>query len=155
MNMPATILLALLGLLLIVAAADDIRRRIIPNRINLAIAVLAIPWWIALHLGGGEVLGQVLAAAIVLILFAFAFHFGMMGGGDVKLLAALALWLPLGQFVEVLVWMAIGGGVLTLAMLLHHRLRRADGRPEIPYGVAIVGSALLVVANDILTSAAA
>jgi prepilin peptidase CpaA len=78
-----------------------------------------------------------------------------MGGGDVKLLAALGLWLPLTKMLILLEWMALGGGLLTLGMLMAHRLRKAPGKPEIPYGVAIVGAGLLVVANDILTKSIA
>ncbi len=155
MSWPALILLCLLALLLLTAAATDIRDRIISNRLNAAIAVLALPWWFALQLDGIAILLQLALAAGVLLLFAACFAFGLMGGGDVKLLTALALWLPLAKMLLLLQWMALGGGVLTLGMLLAHRLRRAPGRPEIPYGVAIVGAALLVMANDILTNAVA
>jgi prepilin peptidase CpaA len=98
------------------------------------------------------VLAQIGLATAIGLVFAGCFFLGWMGGGDVKLLAALALWLPLEKMAGLLVWMAVGGGVLTLAMLIAHRLRRAEGRPEIPYGVAIVGAALLVLTNDILTT---
>jgi len=144
-------LLAILALLLLVAAATDIRSRIIPNSLNLAIALLALPWWFALGLSGSEILLQIALSIAVLALFGACFAAGMMGGGDVKLLAALGLWLPFGALATMLAWMAIGGGVLTLAMLGAARLRKASARPEIPYGVAIVAATLLVVANDILT----
>lgn len=152
MTLLAHALLVLLALLLLAAAATDIRSRIIPNRLNAAIAVLAVAWWGAAGLSAHQIAVQLALAAAVLIVFAAAFAGGMMGGGDVKLLTALALWLPLGELAGLLVWMAIGGGVLTLAMLAWHRLHRRPGRPEIPYGVAIVGAALLILANDILTS---
>ena len=70
-------------------------------------------------------------------LLALAFFTGMMGGGDVKLAAALALWFPPGATLKFLVLMSIAGGVLTVLVLVVHRLRKRDGRPEIPYGVAI------------------
>ena len=57
-------------------------------------------------------------------LFAIAFRFGAMGGGDVKMAAALALWLPLAGVVKLLVIMSIAGGVLTLAMLVRAPDRR-------------------------------
>jgi len=41
--------------------------------------------------------------------------------------------------------------VLTLFMLARHRWLKAEGRPEIPYGVAIVAAGFWVVANDVLT----
>jgi len=154
MSVYAIVMLCLLAGLLVTAAVTDIRARIISNRLNAAIAVLAVPWWFAIHLSGYEILFQLGLAAALLALFAIFFAMGMMGGGDVKLLAALGLWLPLTKMLILLEWMALGGGVLTLGMLIAHRMRKAPGKPEIPYGVAIVGAGLLVVANDILTKSA-
>lgn len=148
-------MLCLLGLLLVIAAVTDIRARIISNRLNAVIALLALPWWFAAGLSGYEILFQLGLAAALLAIFAFFFSLGMMGGGDVKLLAALGLWLPLTRMLFLLEWMALGGGLLTLGMVIAHRLRKAPGKPEIPYGVAIVGAGLLVVTNDILTKSIA
>jgi prepilin peptidase CpaA len=36
-----------------------------------------------------------------------------------------------------------------------HRLRKAEGNPEIPYGVAIAFAGLWVIANDVLTTVGA
>jgi prepilin peptidase CpaA len=74
----------------------------------------------------------------------------MMGGGDVKLAAALALWFPPGVTVKFLVLMSIAGGVLTLAVLGLHRLKEREGRPEIPYGVAIAFGGLAILAQRFL-----
>ena len=68
-----------------------------------------------------------------------------MGGGDVKLLGALALWLPLLAMLKLLLIMSILGGVLTLIMLAIHRWQRALGKPEIPYGIAISLAGLWVM----------
>jgi prepilin peptidase CpaA len=155
MSVYIILMLALLATLLLVAAATDIRSRIISNRLNAAIALLAVPWWFALHLSGSDILFQLGLAAAVLVVFAICFALGMMGGGDVKLLAALALWLPLTKMLVLLEIMALGGGVLTVGMVVAHKLRKAPGKPEIPYGVAIVGAALLIVTNDILTKSVA
>ena len=146
------LLAALLAALLLAAIATDLRARIIPNRLNLAIALLALPWWWVNGFGGVAILVQVGLAASALLLFTGAFALGMMGGGDVKMIVALALWLPPLMFAEMLVWMALGGGVLTLVMLVRHKVRNGEGRPEIPYGVAISAATLLVLANDILTA---
>jgi len=152
MSIIAFLLLCALALLLLIGAATDIASRIIPNRLNALIAILAVAWWFANGFGWTAILTQIALAIGVLLVFALFFNLGWMGGGDVKLLAALALWLPIEKMAGLLVWMALGGGVLTLVMLAAHRLRRAEGRPEVPYGVAIVGAALLVMANDILTT---
>jgi prepilin peptidase CpaA len=148
----ASLLLLVLAILLVVAAVGDIRSRIIPNRLNAAVALLAIPFWIAAGLGWHDILIQIGLAFAVLAIFAACYAIGMMGGGDAKLLAALALWMPLGDMATLLVWMALGGGVLTIAMLVSHRLRKNKAKIEIPYGVAISAAALLIVTNDILTS---
>jgi len=155
MSVYIILMLAVLAALLLVAAVTDIRSRIISNRLNAVIALLAVPWWFALGLSGYDILFQVALAAGVLVLFAICFALGMMGGGDVKLLAALGLWLPLTKMLMLLEIMALGGGLLTIGMVVAHKLRKAPGKPEIPYGVAIVGAGLLILANDILTNSIA
>ena len=70
-------------------------RRTIPNGLNAAIASLAPLWWWAHGLPlWPDVAWQIGLAAVVFALFAGAFALGMMGGGDVKMIGALALWLP-------------------------------------------------------------
>lgn len=155
MSVYIILMLALLAILLLVAAVTDIRSRIISNRITAAIALLAVPWWLAIGLSGYDILFQIGLSAAVLVVFAACFAFGMMGGGDVKLIAALGLWLPLTKMLIMLEIMALGGGLLTIGMIVAHKLRKAPGKPEIPYGVAIVGASLLVLANDILTKSVA
>ncbi len=136
-------LIGALGALLIAAAITDLRSRIISNRLNLAIATLAPLWWLAsgLDLWPGVAV-QLLVAAIVFALFAALFAFGMMGGGDVKLLGALALWFPWQAVLSLIVLMAILGGLVTIVTVIHHRMTKRLGQPEIPYGVAISIAAL-------------
>jgi prepilin peptidase CpaA len=144
-------LLALLALLLLVAAAIDMRTFTISNRLNLAVALLApLYWWsISLPLWP-DVAIQIGVAAAVFALLALAFYTGMMGGGDVKLAAALALWFSPLSTLRFLVIMSIAGGVLTLLLLLIHRARKKQGRPQIPYGVAIAIGALAILAQRFL-----
>ena len=143
----------LLALLLLAAAWGDLKTRTIPNGLNIAIAVLAPLWWWAHGLPlWPDVAWQIGLALAVFALFAGAFAIGMMGGGDVKMIGALALWLPPWGLGRMLVVMALGGGVLTILVAAEHRLRRREGRPEIPYGVAIAAAGLFVIANDILTT---
>jgi prepilin peptidase CpaA len=134
----SSFLIVLLAAALAVAAFGDWRTRTIPNWLNAGIALLAIPFWYAsgVTLWPGVAL-QLGIAAAVFALFALAFRFGAMGGGDVKMVAALALWLPAAAVLKLLVIMSVAGGVLTLAMLIPHRLTKASGQLEIPYGIAI------------------
>jgi prepilin peptidase CpaA len=147
----ATILVALLACGLAVGAACDWRSRIIPNWLNAAIALGAIPFWWAsgLHLWP-DVAAHVGIAFGLLAIFAFAFHLGMMGGGDVKMLGAVALWLPPGAVLQLLVIMSLAGGVLTLALLIPHRMRKAAGQPEIPYGIAIAFAGMCLIGERFL-----
>lgn len=145
------ILIAILAAALLVAAAGDLRSRTIPNRLNLAIALLAIPFWWAsgLSLWPDMALHGGIAAAVFL-LFALAFHLGAMGGGDVKLAAALSLWLPPLAVLKLLVVMSLAGGVLTLVMLVRHKVVKYPQRLEIPYGVAIAFGGFWVIGERYL-----
>src|SRR5687767_10453424 len=145
------LLIGLLALALAAAAIGDWRRRIIPNWLNGAIALLAVPFWWASGLSfWPEIALQVAVAAGVFALFAIAFHLGAMGGGDVKMVAALALWLPPVAVLQLLVVMSIAGGVLTLAMLIPHRIAKSGGSPEIPYGMAIAFAGFWLIGERFL-----
>ena len=142
----------LLAPALLYAAYGDWLRRDIPNKLNAAIALTApLYWWAAGFSLWPEIAIIVALALALFILFTFAFAIGAMGGGDVKMIAALALWMTPLQLPVMLIVMAIAGGVLTLAMLIHHRLSPKTQKPEIPYGIAIATGGLWVVLNEILT----
>lgn len=148
---PTLILLGLLAAALLTAAATDLRERIIWDRLNLAIALCAPAFWWATGLSPWPGMALQLGLGVaVFAMFAGLFAVGMMGGGDVKLLGALALWLPLGPLVEMLFWMAVGGGALTIVMIVWHRIRPAEGAIEVPYGVAIAGAGLWVLGTRYL-----
>ena len=145
------LLLIVLATLLVVAAVVDARTFTISNKLTLAVALLAPVYWLAVPVTlWPEVPIQIAGAVIVFLLLAAAFYAGMMGGGDVKLAAALALWFPPGLTIKFLVLMSIAGGVLTLALLAWHRAKRREGRPEIPYGVAIAFGGLAILAQPYL-----
>ena len=144
-------LLGLLVLMLLAASWCDLKSRTIPNSLNIAIALLAIPFWwsIGLTLWPDAAI-QIGVAILVFALFAIAFAMGAMGGGDVKLVGALALWLPFQAVIVLLFVMSIAGGVLTLAMFLRHKLARNEGQLEIPYGVAIAFGGLWLISERFL-----
>jgi len=145
------LLLIVLATLLVVAAVIDVRTFTISNKLNLAVALLAPVYWLAVPLSlWPEVPIQIAGALIVFIFLAAAFYAGMMGGGDVKLAAAIALWFPPVLTIKFLVLMSVAGGVLTLGLLVWHRAKHREGRPEIPYGVAIAFGALAILAQPYL-----
>ena len=149
------VLLAVLGLLLLAAGIEDARQRTISNWTNLAIAALAPVWWWAQgYTIWPDVPLQLLLAAIVLGVFAGMFVLGAMGGGDVKLIAALALWLPLFPMLTLLIVMSLAGGAVTVVMMIERRLRRTEGVLEVPYGVAIAFAGLLALREPIINQLA-
>src|SRR3954454_11634274 len=127
------ILLIGLAAMLVVAAAIDVRTFTISNRLNLTVALSAPVYWLSIALPVWPGVGiQLAAGAGVFGLLALAFYAGMMGGGDVKLAAALALWFSPQSTIKFLVLTSLAGGVLTLGVLAWHRVKRRQGRPEVP-----------------------
>jgi len=144
-------LLVALAAILVVAAVIDVRTFTISNRLNLTVALMAPLYWLSIALPLWPGVGiQLAAGAGVFVVLAAAFYAGMMGGGDVKLAAALALWFSPGSTIKFLVLTSLAGGVLTLVVLAWHRARRREGRPEIPYGVAIAFGGLVILAQRFL-----
>lgn len=144
-------LLIALAIALLFAAFTDMRRRQIDNWLNAGIALGAPAFWwasgMALWPDVAIQLGVALAAFAV---FAGMFAMRMMGGGDVKLLTVLALWITPFNFMQLLLIMAIAGGVLTVVMFFWHTARRQKEKLAIPYGVAIAFGGLWVLAVNYL-----
>jgi prepilin peptidase CpaA len=139
-------LVGALAIALGVAAFTDIRRRQIDNWLNAAIALAApLFWWATgLSLWPG-VAGQLALAVVTFLVLAGLFAMKAMGGGDVKLLTALALWMPALLFFKLLLIMAVAGGVLTISMSMWHIARRQKDRLKIPYGIAIATAGLWII----------
>ncbi|GAB5487922.1 MAG: prepilin peptidase [Parasphingorhabdus sp.] len=135
-----------LAIALIIAAITDIKSRQISNKLNLCIALAAPLFWIASGMTfWPDMIWQIGIAVIVFTIFAAVFAIGAMGGGDVKLLAAVALWLHWLTFIELLVVMSIAGGVLTLLMMIGKKIQKQKGPIKVPYGVAISFAGLWVI----------
>jgi prepilin peptidase CpaA len=149
-------LLAALAIALLVAGFTDLRSRHIGNWLTGAVALGApLFWW-----AGGLALWPDVAMQVGVALAAFAvlaglFAIGAMGGGDVKLLTALALWIEPTWFLRLLVVMALVGGVLTIGFAAWHVARRRKDRLAIPYGVAISTAGLWVLSAHYWPVAAA
>ena len=152
----------LYGLAVAWAVVCDARWLLIPNW-TAATAALAFPpaaviaglapAAIAWHLGVG--IGLLAGGAVL-------FGRGILGGGDVKLLAAVGVWIGPDDLLAYLVAVSLLGGVLALAVMAAGRLKRrwpalaavpwlGEGRPgtqAIPYGIAIGLAGLLLLARN-------
>lgn len=142
------VLLGALGIALLHAVYTDIARREIEDWLNAGIALAAPAFWWATGLElWPDVALQIGVAALVFGFFTLMFAIGMMGGGDVKLLGALALWLPWQPLLHLVVIMSLIGGVLTLGMVIWKTIRKNPEKLEIPYGVAIALAGLWVISQ--------
>lgn len=148
-------LLAALAIALLVAAFTDLRSRQIGNWLNAGIALGAPLFWWSTGLDPWPGMALQLGVALAtFIICAILFALRAMGGGDVKLLTALALWIAPLPFLKLLILMAILGGILTLLFGAWHIMKRRRDRLAIPYGVAISLAGLWVIGTDYLPATA-
>ncbi len=144
-------LLAALAIALLVAAFTDLRSRQIGNWLNAGIALGApLFWWSSGLALWPDIALQLGVAFGTFVVLAGLFAIGAMGGGDVKLLAALALWIEPTLFLKLLLMMALLGGVLTILFAGWHVARRQRDKLAIPYGVAIAMAGLWVLGTNYL-----
>ncbi len=148
--------LAILAGLLVYTIVSDLKSRRIPNWLNIAIAGLAVIYWAAQDVPFWATMGeQLLLAGGVTLFFGIFWWRGLLGGGDLKMHMALALWLPLRPLIDMLFVMSVFGVVLTLVVWAEHKWRNREGRIRAPYGVAISLAAFLILGEPIVNRFAA
>jgi len=102
--------------LLFAASCFDVLRLRIPNMIPAGLVVL-FALQILLGEGVRAPLDHLLAMGLALLILLPLFALDMLGGGDVKLLAAVALWLGMSKLAALLILVGIVGGVFALVWL--------------------------------------
>src|SRR5262249_34388830 len=144
--------------------------RLIRNEICLALALLGVAGQFANPM---HVTESVITATILFLLLMVLYQRRWIGGGDVKLLAALAIGLPLMGVVQLLTITALAGGVLAVVHLIMRVLPNPKLAPAgssllrrvyaverwrnlrhapLPYGVAIACGGIWVVVSQGLAS---
>jgi prepilin peptidase CpaA len=146
----------------IFAAFNDLVSYRIPNKISLFLigAFLCLAPFAGMNVATfGAHIG---AGALVLAVTVGMFFAGFMGGGDAKLLAAVALWMGFDQLLPFVLWASLMGGGLTLALLAFRQLplpasvatetwvaKLHAPRGPVPYGIAISAGGLFMYPHTI------
>jgi len=162
-------------LVALVGAVTDIRSARIPNRLTYTALLAALPLRTALlGLAGlkSGIIGMLVAGGLFLLLYTL----GAMGGGDMKLMAAVGAWVGSTQVMTLILAAALAGGVLAIGriifrnmvgqtlrntmQLIYYRLTsglqphpelnvKSSGSQRVPYGVAIAVGALFCAGHAI------
>lgn len=161
------VLVALLG------AITDVRNARLPNRLTYTALVAAIILRAAL-LGWSGLKSGAIGILIAGGLFSVLYVVGAMGGGDMKMMAAIGAWVGSSHIATVLIAIGLAGGVLALVSIVFHKnlvqtVRntvlltcyrfisglqphpemniQAPGSRRVPFGVAIAMGTLFCAAN--------
>ncbi len=158
--------------LLSLAALQDLRARIIPNRLVLLVTALGISFgaltrpytlWIS-----------IVMAFVLLLLLGVLSHYDVLGAGDAKLMAAVTLLVPPDRVPVLLFAIALVGGLVSAIYLIMHRVLRRKRRAaatqqtsgayqrwlrnerariltgeSVPYAVAILGGTLVEFISEL------
>ena len=151
--MTVAMVFAVIALASVVAApVFDLLRYEIPDSLSIIILAAAIGYGMVTP--GFGWLSHFASGALVFVVGLLAFARGWMGGGDVKLLAAIGAWTGLAGLPMQWIATAIAGGVLALVMIVMRRglalagvdLTRAprlfQRDAPLPYAVAIAAGTL-------------
>lgn len=176
-------ILILVMVLLIIAAITDLKLRKIPNWIPLSIFILFLAYLGGQHFIEGAPIflppvSSLITGFATFLVFAGLFYFNMIGGGDVKLITAVAFFAGQAQIVSFIVLMALAGGILAIFYVFQREKvpdfevksnnlaeggqikkdeiqvknsKNKNKSGNIPYGIAISVGGLFVV-NRILTN---
>lgn len=108
---------------LFLSAATDLKDRIVPNELVMLIAASGLALGLALR--ADQIWVSLLAAILVLGGLGVLAHYDLLGGGDVKLIAALTLLVPPERIGQLLIGIVLAGGLLGCVYLAaRHMLRR-------------------------------
>ncbi|SMB78944.1 prepilin peptidase CpaA [Pasteurella testudinis DSM 23072] len=133
-----SILLILIVILLIILSWSDINQRIISNSTVLTLLIFIVPFSFLFH---GDVF--ISNALISLVIGFMIFYFGVIGGGDIKLISVLMLATPTNHIVPFLFLTSIVGLLLIIVgwIFFRHSIKENG----LPYGVAISAGFLLTL----------
>lgn len=156
-------LACLIGLML-AAALGDMRHYIITNKLNMIIACLAVPYWIGLSHGFNAHLldiakYQIVIASVTFIIGYILFCLNAIGGGDVKMLPALFLWIPAYKLETTVLVIAFAGLAVSIIVILVRLINKSSTnlktpmlKQKVPYGVAIATGGIVFASQPFLNA---
>jgi prepilin peptidase CpaA len=175
-SVPIALLLLAGSALLAYAALHDIGFRTVPNRVSFALLAIGLLLRLTYGIQQGHLLHEMawgIGCGLIVFLFTYVFWFvGWMGGADVKLLSAAAVFVAPPMVPTLVVGTSLAGGVLALIYVvgsriaprpipaadvsrfsLVHRaarceLRRLRRRGPLPYAAAIAAGGWLAIATS-------
>lgn len=137
----------------------DARHLTIPNKYLIGMIAL-FPLAALLNPAAFPITGHLMAAGIVFGLSFILFSLKLMGGGDSKMAAVVALWLGLKSLIPFIVIMAVMGGLLASISLILKRNKHLipknvtaeswfgqlkENKSVVPYGIAIATGAVFAL----------
>ena len=135
----------ILMMLLLAVSYCDLRNRLISNKLNLIVFLVAAAsvarngdtFWIELGF----------SYAIIMPPLIVLFSVGIVGGGDVKLIFALLPVMPLHALLNFFLNMALLGAVLAIFVIIYTNRTSSKNDNTVPYGVAISGAFFILAAQ--------
>jgi prepilin peptidase CpaA len=142
----------------LIAAWNDATTLRIPNWISLSLVGLFVVFAVLARMPLVDVVLHLAVGAIVLVIGMVLFAWNKFGAGDVKLLAAVSLWLGWPMLIPGLFVITLFGGLLALVLLIarqfgvaawfeghgYHSVVLEKGR-GVPYGVAIAAGFVFLI----------
>ncbi len=145
---------ALFPLVTAYVMVSDFRHRIIPNWASVVLGLAFLPFAVLGDMDIAAIGAHYGAGLALLFLGVLLFAKGVIGGGDVKIIAAAGVWFGVAGLGAFLLFTALFGGVLALCILIIRKLPDKPGflaglpwlgdDPDIPYGLAIGSAALFL-----------
>ncbi len=159
------------------SAGTDLKDRQIPNELVAAVAAVGLVHGLALR--PGQVWLSLLVALGVFCGLGILSHYRIIGGGDLKLISAVTLLVPPERVGQLLIEIALAGGVLgCIYLLAGYALRRPSATPSgvpelagpeagialvirterdriaaggpLPYALAILGGAVIYLTRELV-----
>ena len=137
------------------AAWSDVKYRRLPNALALSVAGMGLSYT-AIDAGLNAAVSGFLHGFAALLVGLALYSRRVVGGGDVKFYAAVAMWFPISHGFFLLELVSIAGLALVLGWLIWRPLigkpvsfRASEDKDKLPFGVAIAAGAVLAAMGGV------